>query len=58
MLFSDYKPAHTKGTFLASLENVPFVLGQGFTPDTPENGTTEKSKIFQLCRYRVIPKED
>lgn len=27
-------------------------------PDTPENGTTEKSKIFQLYRYRITPKEE
>ena len=28
-------------------------LIRGFTPDTPENGRTEKSEIFQFCRYKA-----
>jgi hypothetical protein len=42
--FFDYKPAHTKGTFFASLEtSLLWHWFRGFTPDTPENGRTEKS---------------
>lgn len=52
MIFSDYKPAHTKGTFLASLENVPFVAGSGASPPTPPKMAQQKNQRFSS--YAVI----
>jgi hypothetical protein len=49
---------HTQRGLSRFARKCPFCGWSGASPPTPENGTTEKSKIFQLCRYRVTPKED
>lgn len=46
MIYSDIKPAYTKGTFFASLEDSLLCNWiRGFAPDTPKNTKTEKLKF-------------
>ena len=51
--YCDFKPAYTKGTFLATLENSLCETGSGASPPTPPKTAQRKIKDFLFGRLQT-----